>query len=57
VIGDGCGAYAQCLAGDIVQFRNNLMQCYGLSHQLQGCQAEYIRVPPQTLMPLRYRRP
>jgi 2-desacetyl-2-hydroxyethyl bacteriochlorophyllide A dehydrogenase len=41
----GCGACAPCLAGDIVQCRNNLMQCYGLSHRLEGCQAEYIRVP------------
>jgi threonine dehydrogenase-like Zn-dependent dehydrogenase len=41
----GCGACAPCLADDIVQCRNNLMQCYGLSHRLEGCQAEYIRVP------------
>ncbi|HEX3919886.1 MAG TPA: alcohol dehydrogenase family protein [Caulobacteraceae bacterium] len=41
----GCGACGPCLAGDIVQCRNNLMACYGLSHRLEGCQAEYIRVP------------
>ena len=41
----GCGACERCLAGDIVQCRNNLMQCYGLSHRLEGCQAEFIRVP------------
>src|SRR5579872_2409920 len=41
----GCGACGPCLAGDIVQCRNNLAQCYGLSHSLEGCQAEYIRVP------------
>jgi 2-desacetyl-2-hydroxyethyl bacteriochlorophyllide A dehydrogenase len=41
----GCGACAPCLAGDIVQCRNNRANCYGLSHRLEGCQAEYIRVP------------
>jgi 2-desacetyl-2-hydroxyethyl bacteriochlorophyllide A dehydrogenase len=41
----GCGACAPCLAGDIVQCRNNMAQCYGLSHRLEGCQAELIRVP------------
>jgi 2-desacetyl-2-hydroxyethyl bacteriochlorophyllide A dehydrogenase len=41
----GCGACAPCLAGDVVRCRNNLMQCYGLSHRLEGCQAGYIRVP------------
>lgn len=41
----GCGACAPCLAGDINQCRNNAMQCYGLSHRLEGCQAEFIRTP------------
>ena len=41
----GCVLCAPCLAGDINQCRNNQMQCYGLSHRLEGCQAEYIRVP------------
>ena len=41
----GCGACGPCLAGDIVQCRNNMAQCYGLSHALEGCQAEFIRVP------------
>jgi 2-desacetyl-2-hydroxyethyl bacteriochlorophyllide A dehydrogenase len=41
----GCGACARCLAGDINQCLNNQMQCYGLSHRLEGCQAEFIRVP------------
>lgn len=45
MIRDGCGACARYLAGDIVQCRNNLMQCYGLSHQLQGCQAGVYTVP------------
>lgn len=41
----GCGACVACLAGDIVQCRNNMANCYGLSHRLEGCQAEFIRVP------------
>lgn len=41
----GCGACAPCLAGNVSQCRNNAMGCYGLSHNLQGCQAEYIRTP------------
>jgi 2-desacetyl-2-hydroxyethyl bacteriochlorophyllide A dehydrogenase len=41
----GCGACASCLAGDIVRCANNAAQCYGLSHRLEGCQAEAIRVP------------
>lgn len=41
----GCGACVPCLAGDINQCRNNAMQCYGLSHRLEGCQAEFIRTP------------
>ena len=41
----GCGACAPCLAGNVNQCRNNAMACYGLSHRLEGCQAEYIRVP------------
>ena len=41
----GCGACGPCLAGEVNQCRNNAMQCYGLSHRLEGCQAEAIRVP------------
>jgi 2-desacetyl-2-hydroxyethyl bacteriochlorophyllide A dehydrogenase len=41
----GCGACAPCLAGNVIQCRNNAAQCYGLSSRLQGCQAEAIRVP------------
>jgi threonine dehydrogenase-like Zn-dependent dehydrogenase len=41
----GCGACVPCLAGDINNCRNNAMACYGLSHRLEGCQAEYIRTP------------
>jgi 2-desacetyl-2-hydroxyethyl bacteriochlorophyllide A dehydrogenase len=41
----GCGACAPCLAGHITGCLNNAMQCYGLSHRLEGCQAEFIRAP------------
>jgi 2-desacetyl-2-hydroxyethyl bacteriochlorophyllide A dehydrogenase len=41
----GCGGCASCLAGEINQCANNMMQCYGLSHRLEGCQAEAIRAP------------
>lgn len=43
----GCGACSHCLAGDIIRCIKgpSLENCYGLSHQLEGCQAEMIRVP------------
>src|SRR5580658_2209257 len=41
----GCGACGPCLAGNVNQCRNGMAGCYGLSHRLEGCQAEYIRVP------------
>lgn len=41
----GCGACAPCLAGHVTRCANNAMQCYGLSHALEGCQAEAVRVP------------
>lgn len=41
----GCGACGPCLAGELNLCANNAMQCYGLSHRLEGCQAEAIRVP------------
>jgi 2-desacetyl-2-hydroxyethyl bacteriochlorophyllide A dehydrogenase len=41
----GCGSCEMCLAGHITRCLNNQMQCYGLSANLQGCQAEAIRVP------------
>jgi 2-desacetyl-2-hydroxyethyl bacteriochlorophyllide A dehydrogenase len=41
----GCGACPPCLAGNVIQCRNNAMGCYGLSHRLEGCQAEFIRTP------------
>lgn len=41
----GCGACAFCLAGHVSRCLNGTMQCYGLSHKLEGCQSEAIRVP------------
>ncbi|WP_304218338.1 alcohol dehydrogenase family protein [Phenylobacterium aquaticum] len=41
----GCGACASCLAGEINRCANHAASCYGLSHKLEGCQAEAIRVP------------
>ncbi|MEH3048192.1 alcohol dehydrogenase family protein [Sphingomonas adhaesiva] len=41
----GCGACRYCLAGNVMQCRNEVEICYGLSRALQGCQAEGMRVP------------
>jgi threonine dehydrogenase-like Zn-dependent dehydrogenase len=41
----GCGACPSCLAGNVVNCLRNAAACYGLSHQLQGSQAEAVRVP------------
>lgn len=41
----GCGACRSCLGGHINRCENNQMECYGLGHALEGCQAEGIRVP------------
>ena len=41
----GCGGCASCLAGEVNQCANGMAQCYGLSHRLEGCQAEAIRAP------------
>jgi len=41
----GCGACASCLAGDVVRCLKGEGSCYGLSNALQGCQAEFVRVP------------
>ncbi len=41
----GCGSCTACLSGEVVLCHNSGMSCYGLSHALQGCQAEGIRVP------------
>ena len=41
----GCGACASCLAGNVVNCAADASYCYGLSHRLQGSQAEAVRVP------------
>ncbi|MEN6542073.1 alcohol dehydrogenase catalytic domain-containing protein [Parvibaculum sp.] len=41
----GCGSCPPCLAGVVLRCERNLQQCYGLSNQLQGSQAEAVRVP------------
>lgn len=41
----GCGACASCLSGNVVNCETQSGACYGLSHALEGCQAEAVRVP------------
>lgn len=41
----GCGQCRACLAGVVNKCANNAAGCYGLSSRLQGCQAEFVRVP------------
>ena len=41
----GCGNCSPCLAGHVNQCETGGAGCYGLSHRLEGCQAEGIRVP------------
>ena len=41
----GCGDCPACLAGEVNLCATGGAQCYGLSHRLEGCQAEAIRVP------------
>lgn len=41
----GCGACRSCLAGVVGLCEYSLGGCYGLSAQLQGSQAEAVRVP------------
>jgi 2-desacetyl-2-hydroxyethyl bacteriochlorophyllide A dehydrogenase len=41
----GCGACRECLAGRVTTCLTGMMACYGLGPNLQGCQAEAIRVP------------
>lgn len=41
----GCGNCVSCLAGNVNQCATGGAGCYGLSHKLEGCQAEGIRVP------------
>jgi len=41
----GCGQCRPCLAGIVNKCASNAASCYGLSSKLQGCQAEFVRVP------------
>jgi 2-desacetyl-2-hydroxyethyl bacteriochlorophyllide A dehydrogenase len=41
----GCGRCQACRAGDCVRCEYNATGCYGLSHALEGCQAEAVMVP------------
>lgn len=41
----GCGNCPACLAGEVVKCYTAGFVCYGLSHALEGCQAEGILVP------------
>ncbi len=41
----GCGGCAPCLAGNVLKCETGGSGCYGLSHALEGCQSEAIRVP------------
>lgn len=41
----GCGACPSCLAGDVMLCATQSSSCYGLSHKLQGSQAQAVRVP------------
>ncbi len=41
----GCGSCRYCLAGIVNKCEFNAGSCYGLSHKLEGSQAEYVRVP------------
>lgn len=41
----GCGGCVPCLAGNVLKCETGGAGCYGLSHALEGCQSEAIRVP------------
>lgn len=41
----GCGGCGPCLAGNVLKCETGGAGCYGLSHALEGCQSEAIRVP------------
>ncbi len=41
----GCANCRQCLGGHVARCANGIAGCYGLSHQLEGCQAQFVRVP------------
>jgi len=41
----GCGTCPACVGGSPIACAKQMWGCYGLSHALQGCQAEAIAVP------------
>jgi threonine dehydrogenase-like Zn-dependent dehydrogenase len=41
----GCGRCTQCLGGHVARCQSGGANCYGLSAALQGCQADFVRVP------------
>jgi len=41
----GCANCTACLGGHVARCGNGIPACYGLSHQLEGCQAQFVRVP------------
>jgi 2-desacetyl-2-hydroxyethyl bacteriochlorophyllide A dehydrogenase len=41
----GCARCGACLAGHVARCERGAAGCYGLSHMLEGCQADLIRVP------------
>ena len=41
----GCGTCAKCLGGHVARCETGMAGCYGLSAALQGCQADFVRVP------------
>ena len=43
-----CGVCAACVGGMPVKCAKQIWGCYGLSHALEGCQAEAIAVPRPT---------
>ncbi|MEC3947668.1 alcohol dehydrogenase catalytic domain-containing protein [Sphingobium sp. HWE2-09] len=41
----GCGLCAPCLAGEVKRCENGASGVYGIGQELEGCQAEAVRVP------------
>ncbi len=41
----GCGACPACLAGRVASCETGVGDCYGIGHELPGCQAQAVAVP------------